>query len=158
MPVQMSVNVVGAERVHQGMEDLGRAIPRIGQQRIWGTLLRARHRLKEPAPRPSYPIRWDSVRQRKAFFATDGFGGGIPHRRTGRYQKGWTISKTGNGYSLENTMPGAEYVGGDFMGAMQSRIHQSRWPIANEVLADELDGLPQEIENNIASEARRMFA
>lgn len=31
-----------------------------------------------------YPIRWTSERQRRAFFATDGFGRGIPTRRTGR--------------------------------------------------------------------------
>lgn len=29
-----------------------------------------------------YPIEWVSEKQRRAFFATDGFGGGIPSRRT----------------------------------------------------------------------------
>ena len=30
-----------------------------------------------------YPIRWTSERQRRAFFASDGFGRGIPTKRTG---------------------------------------------------------------------------
>lgn len=39
----------------------------------------------------AYPLRWTSERQRKAFFATDGFGGGIPHRRQSpsQVQRGW---------------------------------------------------------------------
>lgn len=53
----------------------------------WGN--RALTRLKtEPGP-PQYPIRWASARQRRAFFATNGFGGGIPHRRTNKIISGW---------------------------------------------------------------------
>jgi hypothetical protein len=37
-----------------------------------------------------YPIRWTSAKQRRAFFATDGFGRGIPTRRTGAVAK-WEI-------------------------------------------------------------------
>ena len=157
MPVQISVNVVGAEIVRMGLQDLSLAIPKIGRLQIYYALLHTRTRLHKPAPRPGYPIHWDSVRQRKAYFATDGFGRGIPTRRTGRYEKGWNIVKQANGYSLVNDTEGAQYIGGDFEGAWQSRIHQSRWPIANEVLADEIDTLPEEIENNISSEARRIF-
>jgi hypothetical protein len=153
----MSVNIVGGEIVRKGMEDLSRSIPLIGRQQIYFAVLHARTRLRKSAARPGHPIHWDSVRQRKAYFASDGFGRGIPTRRTGRYEQGWTIVKQANGYSLENNTEGAQYIGGDFSGAWQSRIHQSRWPIANEVLADEIDTLPSDIENNISSEARRIF-
>jgi len=34
-------------------------------------------------PPVKYPIEWTSEKQRKAFFATDGFGGGIPYKRKG---------------------------------------------------------------------------
>jgi hypothetical protein len=37
---------------------------------------------KIPGP-VKYPIRWTSERQRRAFFATNGFGRGIPTKRTG---------------------------------------------------------------------------
>jgi len=38
---------------------------------------------------PKYPIAWQSERQRKAFFATNGFGRGIPTQRTGQMARGW---------------------------------------------------------------------
>ncbi len=39
--------------------------------------------------KPKYPIQWTSERQRKAFFASNGFGRGIPSRRTGKLNKSW---------------------------------------------------------------------
>lgn len=157
MPVQMNLNIVGADLVRKGLEDLSREIPQISRQRIYGTLVRARARLKQSAPKPTYPIRWDSEKQRRKVMAL--LRGNLPYRRTGRYQRGWNVVKAGNmAYRLENNSSGAEFIGGDFIGRYQSRIHQSRWPVANDVLADEIDTLPAEIENNISSEARRMFA
>ncbi len=41
---------------------------------------------KNPGP-PKYPIRWKSEKQRRAFFATDGFGKGIPYKRIGKLAK-----------------------------------------------------------------------
>lgn len=38
-----------------------------------------------------YPIKWKTAKQRKAFFATDGFGQGIPTRRTNKLADGWKI-------------------------------------------------------------------
>ena len=48
--------------------------------------------------KPKYPIAWQSERQRRAFFATNGFGRGIPTRRTGGATKAWRMSlKRGGG-------------------------------------------------------------
>ena len=41
--------------------------------------------------RVKYPIDWTSERQRRAFFATNGFGHGIPYKRSGRMNEGWQI-------------------------------------------------------------------
>lgn len=38
-----------------------------------------------------YPLEWTSERQRRAYFATDGFGAGIPYRRTGRMANSWRL-------------------------------------------------------------------
>lgn len=38
-----------------------------------------------------YLIQWGSEKQRRAFFATNGFGKGIPYRRTGKLQSGWVV-------------------------------------------------------------------
>jgi hypothetical protein len=49
-------------------------------------------RLLANAPRPvKYPIQWKTERQRRAFFASDGFGKGIPYQRTGTVAQGWRI-------------------------------------------------------------------
>ena len=53
--------------------------------------------------RVKYPIEWTSERQRKAFFATDGFGAGIPYKRTGRAAKSWFVTNktVPDGYRIE---------------------------------------------------------
>lgn len=38
-----------------------------------------------------YPIQWASPKQRRAFFATNGFGRGIPTVRTNDLQKAWRL-------------------------------------------------------------------
>jgi len=46
--------------------------------------------LRQAPPPVKYPIQWTTEKQRRAFFATDGFGRGIPTRRTGAMQRGIT--------------------------------------------------------------------
>lgn len=64
--------------------------------------------LSQQPGKPKYPLEWarspkppnrspnmyDGTysKQKAAFFATNGFGGGIPHRRTGAMSQGWDIS------------------------------------------------------------------
>jgi hypothetical protein len=48
-------------------------------------------RLQAEPGKPQYPIRWTSERQRRAFFATKGFGRGIPTRRTHALSRGWDV-------------------------------------------------------------------
>lgn len=68
-----------------------------------------------PGP-PVYPIRWKSQRQRKAFFASRGFGRGIPTRRNYELLRGWHVEleKTPDGgmVSLENPVPYMVFVQG----------------------------------------------
>lgn len=62
-----------------------------------------------------YPLRWTSKKQQKAWFATKGFGSGIPYKRTGTLEKTWRLdiaNPTQNAriYSMENTTPSAKFV------------------------------------------------
>lgn len=154
MPVQMTVKVIGAELVRQGLEDIAREIPLIGRKRIYEAMLRVKRKMATPAPKPKYPINWDSEKQRRAFFATDGFGRGIPTKRTGRYEKGWVIVRTGTGYRMENTSPAAGYIGGDYAGQGQSQIHAGRWPLFQPAIEAEIQKLPPDIESHIGYYAR----
>jgi len=49
--------------------------------------------LRKPPPKRVYnaPVRWKSERQKRAFFATEGFGRGIPTQRTNGYVTAWHV-------------------------------------------------------------------
>lgn len=91
-----------------------------------------RHDLEYTPPPPRYPIQWQSERQRRAFFATNGFGGGIPYRRTGRVSKAWKFrivtDEGGIAFTVENTAPYAPYVLGHLRPGgrdPQQRMHKA---------------------------------
>lgn len=83
-----------------------------------------------------YPRPWKSERQRRAYFATNGFGGGIPYRRTGELEKAWKItlktqSDTGV-LAVENASKAAEFVQGDRAQPMHL---DSGWPQVGSVVS-----------------------
>lgn len=100
-------------QIQQSSAKLGlqvfREFNRIGQR-----VMRA---LKQQPGTPHYPIRWKTQRQRRAFFATNGFGRGIPTVRTGAESQGWdyTIERLSEGgtFTVFNDVPYALYVQGD---------------------------------------------
>ena len=73
------------------------------------------------------PIEWEDPhgddRQRKAFFARDGFGGGIPHRRTGEFFRAFDVlSNRRDGWvKIFNTADFAKYIIGD----RQQKFHKN---------------------------------
>ena len=82
-----------------------------------------------------YPIAWTSEKQRRAFFATDGFGNGIPYKRTGGLARSWkmvtdTAENAANGefkLQIRNDNKAAKYVFGSLAktnpGKFQQRFH-----------------------------------
>lgn len=70
--------------------------------------------LATPPGRPKYPYRWKSAKQRRAFFASNGFGRGIPTQRTGELERGWRVV-VGEGATIqvENSVDYTSYVMGD---------------------------------------------
>lgn len=159
--VQVSIQIVNATRVRQGLENLKKEIPDIGAQRIYNTMFKAQTILKKPGKRVRYPIWWESEKQRRAFFATDGFGKGIPYKRTGAYNAGFVIRRTPNasrasvGYTLINPVPYAKYVGGGASGTGQSTIHLDRWTLIRDAMDKAVGGLRQDVQEHITMVARR---
>lgn len=94
---------------------------------------------------------WESERQRRAYFASDGFGAGIPYVRTGKYAGGWVvISETTDGsfeLTVGNAEPYAPFVGGTLnqrsrseAQRWQQRMHiNTGWPLQVDTLAFWLD-------------------
>lgn len=97
-----------------------------------------RKRMSMPGDPITYPVQWDTDKQRRAFFASKGFGAGIPYHRTGEHANGWIATSMQRGWMLDHTDPGtARYLYGTLDGGTMgggpasgspSRIHQSRWP------------------------------
>ena len=84
--------------------------------------------LAQYAEPPNYPIIWDSERQRRAFFATDGFGGGIPHTRAGALPDSWQTEVNVS----ENELMARVFTPEDWAkyvqdSNQQSAIHAGRW-------------------------------
>lgn len=74
-------------------------------------------RLKVKPGKPNYPILWQTEKQRIAYFASDGFGGGIPSTRTNKLLDSYDVKviDTPNGgvLSITNSDPKARFVVGD---------------------------------------------
>lgn len=126
-------------------------LPAASLRGLLATAKRVQKRMQEPGKAITYPVQWDSVRQRKAFFASNGFGGGIPYRRQGRYEQGWKLKPVENGYELQNRTRAARFVGGlrsgrDISpGKKQSNIHQGRWNLFRTVADEELRRLHEDV-------------
>jgi hypothetical protein len=144
-----------AKLVRKGLEDLKAEIPKISRARMYSALLRAQQRLKRPGKKPKYPIPWDSIRQRKAFFASDGFDGGIPHLRRGLYQKAFRIRRLSAGHELSNMSKGAKYIGGDARGKRWSRIHEGTHPLVRDEVDKEVAKLPSAVVEHLKTVARQ---
>lgn len=94
-------------------------------------------RLRVEPPPPKYPIVWTSAKQRRAFFATNGFGRGIPTRRTHDIANGWktifTATPTGGEMQVVNPAQGVEFV----QGEKQQIQHQiTGWEYAPDVIVE----------------------
>ncbi|RPI91530.1 MAG: hypothetical protein EHM39_14475 [Chloroflexi bacterium] len=90
-------------------------------------------RLRRAPGSVHYPIQWTSEKQRLAFFASDGFGHGIPYQRKDQLQKEWQVrADYADGLtsiSLSNPAPQAAYVYGDEKGQHQQVYHYNTgWP------------------------------
>jgi len=71
-----------------------------------------------PGP-PNHPIQFTTPRQRKAFFATNGFGRGIPTQRKGKIVGGWKGSfeatDSGGVLVLSNWNEAVQFLQGVYM-------------------------------------------
>ena len=95
------------------------------------------------------PVIWANDDQRKAYFATDGFGRGIPTRRTGKAQAGWQVKNVAasDGYSMiiANSVAYAKYLYGSLaqdgsgLRFQQKQHRATGWIQAQPIVAYWLD-------------------
>lgn len=89
----------------------------------------------EPGAPPEGITALMTPRQRRAFWATNGFGGGIPHDRTHATSNGWQSSveaiDMGGQATIYNDVPGINYVEGY---QQQFFLAYIGWPYAPPIL------------------------
>lgn len=136
--MQITVSVKG-ELVRKGLQDLSAEVPKVGRQQIRAAMERIKRRMEE------YP-------EERA---------GQRYKRTGRFFRSWGIDPAGEGYVLKNTAKdprsGREYgrfVVGGARGDGQAWMHAGRWQLLRDVVDEEVEKLPGEIEELIQTVAR----
>jgi hypothetical protein len=114
---------------------------------LWMAAQDVRDAMGESGEAVTYPVQWDSEKQRRAFFATNGFGNGIPYQRKGTYESSWVATKVSLGAEIGSNSPAARYVGGSANpgGPGQSRIHRGRWKLFRETVDARLRDLPRRV-------------
>lgn len=93
--------------------------------------------MREKGAPSTSPVNWDSLKQMRAYYASDGFGRGIPTRRTDQIVNSATVTLQGSGNGLTvkagYTNPNAVWVVGNVFRRQgrkkQSRIHKGRWKL-----------------------------
>ncbi len=110
--------------------------------------------MRQPGKPSTRPVQWDSPKQRAAFFASGGFGQGIPYRRSGGTEQAWMNAAISNGYMVSNEGHKAVFLYGTASGigtgskvtsTGQSHIHVGRWPLFRPVVNAIVAKLPDSI-------------
>ena len=98
------------------------------------------------------PYQWQSEKQRRAFFATNGFGGGIPYSRTQTLANSWHTVGSGLDQHVENDAPYAGYVKDE----QQQRGHAAdNWKKLKQDLAERMGEITRKFEAGIGNWLRK---
>lgn len=94
-------------------------------------------------------LRWKSRKQQQAFFASNGFGGGIPTERTDAYINDFEVvvetTDFAGSVSVINNNPAAGYIGGDD----QQPFHEDTgWPNITKTLEAEEPNVEDDLIND----------
>lgn len=86
------------------------------------------------------PYQWQSEKQRRAYFATNGFGRGIPSPRSYDLRFGWKVSAWGDGTKMrvQNDVPYAGFVMGD---QLQTGHKVDGWRAYQQVISDNMNAM-----------------
>lgn len=115
--VDVTVDTDVLDAIAEAAQDAPRRMNKAYKAKVKRLRQRILDDLREYPGPVKYPFRWKSERQRRAYFATDGFGWGIPTVRTNALKDSWTtrIRDQQNGaiFEVENKAPYARFVVGD---------------------------------------------
>lgn len=134
------------------------------QDELFDAQNRIKDELSVPGTQVAHPVKWSgeedsrlhTTKQQRAFFASEGFGGGIPHERTDRHVKGWKVTRLTNGSMIENNVKGSKMLYGDFRGQGQAPMFQGAWVLFRRVVDGVYAKLPITVMNAMRKLASRL--
>lgn len=120
---------------------------------------------------PKRPRDWQTERQRRAYFASNGFGAGIPFVRTGKIAAQWEMIVSDGMLVIMNKSKVAKFIYGSLAQnraaalRFQQRAHLATgWPVATDIVREFFDAAGelfnlryQERVGDISETRRRAF-
>lgn len=144
---RFDANLDPLERAKRGLQNAREIAQRTGQEVVREIEPQLVADLFFKPGKAKYPIQWTSEKQRRAFFASDGFGKGIPTKRTGALSDAWVVTfLPGTGafafrVRIANTNPASKYVFGTLARQLsraarsQQGFHKTTgWPLASPIV------------------------
>lgn len=148
-----------APLVRQGLENLAAEIPQIGRRRIRTMMERIKRRMQEYPPEPAGQSSYEGHSVLGTVIRTNK---GRYHR-TGNLGHSWVIEEAqgDSGYTISNNASHkghqyGRYVVGDAYGTGQAWMHKGRWQKLRDVVDEEVETLPDEVEEEIRMVSRRV--
>ena len=164
--IEISVDLSGLEKLS---EMLARAPERLNEVLVEATMEAedvAFLKITEHPPPMNFPpseVKWDSQKQRRAYHATNGFGGGDPYLRVGALTDSFQESApqvtpglvTGKVFSVDQWV---QYVKGNPQGGVeQSDIQKGRWKTLQQDRDALVDDVTTIFKNAIQRNISRIF-
>ncbi len=144
--VDVTVDTDVLEAISEAAKESPRRMNAAYKKRIKRIRQRILDDLREYPGPAKKPFKWASERQRRAFFATDGFGHGIPYVRTNTLKDGWTThirdKKNSVVFEVVNNAGYSVYVMGDFQ---QPGHEATGWRWADEIVDKHRDDAVDEL-------------
>jgi len=113
-------------------------------------------KMATPGKPITYPVQWDSPKQRRYVMWLLRSTNNLPYTRTDKHVKRWKIVNVRGGFSVVNTRKTTIYLSGNLKGKSQSRIHRGRWPLFADVIKATTRTLPKKIAAAIKQAVRKL--
>lgn len=84
--------------------------------------------------------KWQSEKQRKAYFATNGFGAGIPYQRTDNLRNGWNFKESDSNWTMVKIENSSGYAGFVQGNQIQRGHIADKWRKYSEIVKSNLAG------------------
>lgn len=149
--VRLTIDADILDALRETAKEAPRAVQVFVERTVKGDLETDLNALRYTPPPPHFPrgqFPWKSQRQRRAYFATNGFGGGIPYRRgmpgiASKWKVVVELTTNSGLITAGNDSPAAPYV----YAPHQQPFHANRWPDPDRTLLTAQD---RAVENLIA--------